>query len=303
MRVLAWQGVDYPFCSLWYFQSSTREHAAVVRAVKASSLAVVRSTFETLAAVGICVTVALSQTTNLILRTTRVSSGAALDSWHRDVGGGNKILTCTIVHLPDFLVKVAVGHSQIAMAKVGLPVRSTNRIIVVRAGFRAFFNTAMSKAAGRLDTFVICGLTNLSLDASLIAVRVATEVLALPIMQQLDFAARGAGCIFLFTFVGVCFPIRATDRLVFPGAKTGTVSLATIVSGVKAGVPCPVAVVFSTFEITFTIAIVVTIALSSSTGGTIGTATVSTYAGSLRQIFISGSQLKLSPQNCQCYDE
>ena len=63
------------------------------------------------------------------------------------------------------------------MAKVGFPVRSTNRIIVVRAGFRAFcmiimiikatkskpstFNTAMSKAAGRLDTFVICGLTNL----------------------------------------------------------------------------------------------------------------------------------------------
>ena len=68
-------------------------------------------------------------------------------------------------------------HSQIAMAKVGFPVRSTNRIIVVRAGFRAFcmiitiikatktkpstFDTAMSKAAGRLDTFVICGLTNL----------------------------------------------------------------------------------------------------------------------------------------------
>ena len=79
------------------------------------------------------------------------------------------------------------------MAHVGLAVRPADRIIVVRAGFRAFFDTTMSKAAGRLDTFVICGFTNLSLDASLIAVRVATEVFALPIMQQLDFAARGAG--------------------------------------------------------------------------------------------------------------
>merc|ERR1712029_187666 len=117
-RFLAWQGVDYPFCSLWFFQSSFWDHAAVVRAVKASSLAVVRSTLKTLAAVVICVTVALSQTTNLILRTARVSSSAALDSWHGDVGGGDIILTCTIVHLRDFLVKVAVGHSQIAMAKV-----------------------------------------------------------------------------------------------------------------------------------------------------------------------------------------
>ena len=96
----------------------------------------------------------------------------------------------------DFNKKKRNHHSQIAMAKVGFPVRSTNRIIVVRAGFRAFFDTTMSKAAGRLDTFVICGFTNLSLDASLIAVRVATEVFALPIMQQLDFAARGAGYLF-----------------------------------------------------------------------------------------------------------
>ena len=91
---------------------------------------------------------------------------------------------------------------------------------------------------------------HLSLDASLIAVRVATEVFAFPIMQQLDFAARGAGCFFQFTCVSIAFAIRATDRLVFLYANSRAVSLATIVSGVKAGVPCPVAVVFSTFEIT-----------------------------------------------------
>ena len=67
------------------------------------------------------------------------------------------------------------------MAKVGFPVRSTNRIIAVRAGFRAFcmiitiikatktkpstFDTAMSKAAGSLNTRILCGFANLERES------------------------------------------------------------------------------------------------------------------------------------------
>ena len=40
--------------------------------------------------------------------------------------------------------KYICHHSKIAMAKVGYSIRSTNRIIVVRAGFRAFCNKYMT---------------------------------------------------------------------------------------------------------------------------------------------------------------
>ena len=94
----------------------------------------------------------------------------------------HEILEVSFGSIPNFLEgfstkKYICHHSKIAMAKVGYSIRSTNGIIVVRTGFRAFcmiitiikatktkpstFDTAMSKAAGRLDTFVICGLTNL----------------------------------------------------------------------------------------------------------------------------------------------
>ena len=47
------------------------------------------------------------------------------------------------------------------MTKVGFPVGPTNRIVVVGAGFGAFFDTSVCKAARFLDTFIICWLTNL----------------------------------------------------------------------------------------------------------------------------------------------
>ena len=47
------------------------------------------------------------------------------------------------------------------MTKVGFPVGPTNGIVVVGAGFGAFFDTSVCKAARFLDTFIICRLTNL----------------------------------------------------------------------------------------------------------------------------------------------
>ena len=47
------------------------------------------------------------------------------------------------------------------MTKVGFPVGPTNGIVVVGAGFGAFFDTSVCKAARFLDTFIICWLTNL----------------------------------------------------------------------------------------------------------------------------------------------
>ena len=47
------------------------------------------------------------------------------------------------------------------MTKVGFPVGPTNGIVVVGAGFGAFFDTSVCKAARLLDTFIICWLTNL----------------------------------------------------------------------------------------------------------------------------------------------
>ena len=47
------------------------------------------------------------------------------------------------------------------MTKVGFPVGPTNGIVVVGAGFGAFFDTSVCKAARFLDTLVICWLTNL----------------------------------------------------------------------------------------------------------------------------------------------
>ena len=47
------------------------------------------------------------------------------------------------------------------MTKVGFPIGPTNGIVVVGAGFGAFFDTSVCKAARFLDTFIICWLTNL----------------------------------------------------------------------------------------------------------------------------------------------
>jgi len=152
---------------------------------------------------------------DLILSTARVSTSATFDSCHGDVDGVHVTLACAIVLLCNFLGEVAVSHSQIAMAKVGFPIRSTNRIIIVRAGFRTFFNTAMSKAARTLNTFVICGLANLSLDTSLFTVWVATEVFTFPIMQLCDISIRDAGCIVEQALAVIGLSIRATDRFHF----------------------------------------------------------------------------------------